>query len=540
MMHLPSIGTYMMRFLLSMILPATLLLAQNAPVAAPGEPKTSNSKTQEFIFNNGTEPRTLDPALMTGTPEFRLFMALYEGLVVANPKSGKAEPGLAKSWDVSDDMKTYTFKLRKALWSDGTPITSQDVVDSWLRIMDPKTKAEYSFVLAADIAGAKAFFRGEGSREGVKIRAVDPQTFEVTFAEPMPQAIDMLTRPWYGIMPMHAIKKSGKDWAKPGTFVGNGPFVLKEWAPRQRIIVTKNANYWDAANVRLDRISFLPIEDQAMVYDKFKAGEIDWMEGIDKNRYSEIKSRPDYQHVIGSTIYYYLFNVYKKPLDDRNVRKALSMAINREELCEKVLGTGMMPTGGFVPPMGNFVTAKGNTFNPEEAKKLLAEAGYPGGKGFPKFRIIYNTNPNHKKIAEWVQEQWKTILGIEVKIDDVEWGKFLDRRSKHDFEISRGGWQADFSDPTNFLFLFRTRDGYNDGQYSNPKFDALLEQASLLPLGEKRDMVLMEAEEALITQDQAVVPFYFYINQDLIDLNKWGGWYAHPMGVHPWKTIFRK
>jgi len=530
----------MMRLLLSVILPATLLLAQNPPAAVPGQPLTSDYRTQEFIFNNGTEPQTLDPALMTGTPEFRLFMALYEGLVVTNPKTGKAEPGLAESWVVSDDMKTYTFKLRKALWSDGTPITAQDVVDSWLRILDPKTKAEYSVALTADIAGAKAFFRGEGSREGVKIRATDSQTFEVTFAEPMPQAIDMLTRPWYGVMPMHAIKKSGKDWAKPGTFVGNGPFVLKEWAPRQRIIVTKNANYWDAANVRLDRILFLPIEDQAAVYDKFKAGEIDWMEGIDKNRYSEIKSRPDYQHVIGSTIYYYLFNVYKKPLDDRNVRKALSMAINRQELCEKVLGTGMMPTGGFVPPMGNFVTAKGNTFNPDEAKKLLAEAGYPEGKGFPKFKIIYNTNLNHKKIAEWVQGQWKTILGIEVKIDDVEWGKFLDRRSKHDFEISRGGWQADFSDPMNFLFLFRTRDGYNDGQYSNPKFDALLEQASLLPLGEKRDMVLMEAEEALITQDQAVIPFYFYINQDLIDLNKWGGWYAHPMGVHPWKTIFRK
>lgn len=531
----------MIRSLLSIVLPAAALFGQTAPVAPPTQPTTIGVNYQDFKFNNGAEPQNLDPTFMMGTPEFRLYRALFEGLVVPNAKTGKAEPGLAESWVVSEDMKTYSFKLRNTQWSDGTPISAQDVVDSWLRILDPKTKAEYSFALAEAIEGAKDFYQGVGPRDRVKVRAVDPLTFEVTFVSPRPEAIDMLTVPWFGVMPMHAIKKFGKEWTKPGNFVGNGPFVLKDWTSRSHIVATKNPHYWDAANVQLDRITFLSIDDQAVVYDRYKAGEIDWMDGIDNARYTEIKDRPDYQRGIGSTVYYYLFNVHKKPLDDAKVRKALSMAINRQELCEKVLGTGMVPTGGFVPPMGSYATAKGNTFNPEEAKRLLAEAGYPEGKGFPKLKLIYNTNFNHKKIAEWVKDQWKAILGIEIKTDNVEWARFLDiRQRSHSFEISRAGWAADWSDPTNFLQLLKTAGGNNDGQYSNPKFDALLEQADLLPLGEARDKVLMEAEEIAITQDQAVIPFYFYANHDLIDLNKWGGWYANPMGTHPWKSIFRK
>lgn len=522
----------MIRFFLSALLPMAVLATPSAPV--PG------TAIQDFNYNNATEPHSLDPALMQGTPEFRICMALFEGLVVPNAQTAKAEPGLAESWTISGDMKTYTFKLRKAVWSDGTPITAQDVVDSWMRTLDPSTDAMYASSLVGSIVGASAFNHGKGLRAEVGIRALDVQTFEVEFVEPMPYAIEMLTQPCYAVMPMHAIKKFGKNWAKPGNIVSNGPFVLQEWVPRQRITVTRNKNYWDAEHVKLDCITFFPDESAQEAYGKYKAGELDWLSWIDPRQYDEIKSRLDYHQMTGSTVYYYCLNVYKKPLNDVRVRKALSMALDRQELCEKILTGGNLASGGFVPPMGSFKTTPGTTFNPEKAKQLLVDAGFPEGKGFPKFKLIFNTSNNHKKIAEWVKVQWKTVLGIEIKIENVEWSRFLDLRTKHDFEISRAGWQADFADPMNFLNLFRSRAFWNDGQYSNARFDELLATSDRLPLGESRDKVLMQAEDLMISEDQAVIPLYFYTNQNLINLDKWGGWYENSMDIHPWKAIYKK
>jgi oligopeptide transport system substrate-binding protein len=497
---------------------------------------------QDFVFNNGTEPQSLDPAQIQGVPEHRLFMALFEGLAIFNPKTSKAEPGLAESWKVSADGKTYTFKLRKAVWTDGTPITAQQVVDSWLRMLDPKEAASYANLPADLLEGAKAFNEGKGPKEGVKIRAIDPQTFEATFVGPMPFIVDALTHYAFAIVPTQAIAKYGKDWVKPGNFVGNGPFTLKEWKPQDHILVVKNDKYWDAQNVKLKTISFLPIEDQSAAYDKYKNKEVDWQPEIDPAKIDEVKLRKDYQHGTGSTVYYYIFNVTKKPFDNVKVRKAFAMAVDRKQLCEQVLKAGDIPTGGLVPPFGSFVTTKGNTFNPEQAKKLLTEAGYPGGKGFPKFSLIYNTSARHKKIAEWVQQQWKTILGVDIELQNLEWNTFLDIRQKtHDFTMSRAGWQADYPDPQNYVdVLLRTGGGLNDGLFTDKKADALFDKANRMPGGPARDKVLMQAEEIVITQDQALLPFFFYVNQDLIDTAKWGGWYVNTQNVHPWKNIFKK
>lgn len=496
---------------------------------------------QDFIFNNASEPQSLDPALIQGVPEHRLYMALFEGLMVFNPKTGGAEPGLAEKWTISKDLATYTFKLRKANWSDGTPITAQQFVDSWLRILDPATASNYSYMVADAVAGAKEYNSGKGPREGVKIKAIDPQTFEVTFVGPLPYALDMLTHYAFAVVPTHAVAKFGKDWIKPGNFVGNGPFILKEWKPQDRIVAVKNDKYWDAKNVKLKSITFLPIEDQSVAYDKFKAGEVDWLPEVPPAKIDEIKLRKDYQHGTGSTVYYYIFNVTRKPFDDVRVRKAFSMAINRKELCDQVLKAGDVPTAGLVPPFGSYKTAQGNGFNPEEAKKLLAAAGFPGGKGFPKFTLIYNTSARHKRISEWVQQQWKTILGIDAELTNLEWNTFLDTRSKtHDFSVTRAGWQADYMDPGNYLDMFKTGAGNNDGLYSNKKYDDLLTKASKVPGGPGRDKLLMQAEQIMVTQDQAVAPFFFYVNQDMINTTKWGGWYVNTINVHPWKPIYKK
>jgi oligopeptide transport system substrate-binding protein len=277
-------------------------------------------------------------------------------------------------------------------------------------------------------------------------------------------------------------------------------------------------------------------------YDRYKAGQFDWQCDADPARTDEVTGRKDFHRGAGSTVQYYIFNVMRKPFSDARVRRAFSMALDRGVLVAQVLKGDQLPTAGFVPSFGGFTTTRGNLFNPGSARKLLAEAGYPGGRGFPKVELIYNENANYKRIAEWAKQQWKAILGVDVEVRVLDWDALVEARQKtHDFLIARAGWQADYPDPMNFLGdLLRTGSAANDGLYSNPKADALLGRACLLPGGPARDRVLMQAEELMITQDQAVLPLYCHVNRDLIDLDKWGGWYENPMGIHPWKAIYRK
>jgi oligopeptide transport system substrate-binding protein len=365
----------------------------------------------------------------------------------------------------------------------------------------------------------------------------------VTFVGPLPYAVDMLTHNAFVVTPGHAIAKFGADWVKPVNFVGSGPFVLKEWKPQDKIVVVKNDKYWDAKNVKLKSLTYLAIEDGNVAYDKFKAGEIDWLadDSVPPAKIDEIKLRPDYHATAGSSVYYYIFNVTKKPFTDPRVRKALAESIDRKAIVEQVLKAGDIASAGFVPAMAGFQTAKGNEYNLDDAKKLLADAGYPKGKGFPKVTLIYNTNARHKVIAEFVQQQWKANLGIEVQLQNLEWNTFLDTRQKtHEFQVTRAGWLADYLDPGNYLDMFKTGSGNNDGLYSNPKYDELLAKAATLAAGDVRNKTLEAAEEILITEDQAVAPFFFYANKSLVDLDKWSGVYSNAMDIHPTKWIAKK
>jgi oligopeptide transport system substrate-binding protein len=497
----------------------------------------------DMIFNNAAEPQSLDPALTSGVPEARLCYSLFEGLTVNDPETSKAVPGIAESWKVSADGKTYTFKLRNAKFSDGKKITAQDFVDSWLRVLDPKTAAAYAYIIGDSVEGAGAYNAGKGSKDDVKIKAVNASTLEVTFVGPLPYALDMLTHNAFVVTPKHAIDKFGADWVKPANFVGSGPFVLKEWKPQDKIVVVKNDKYWDAKNVKLKSLTYLAIEDPNVAYDKFKAGEIDWLpdDSVPPAKIDEIKLRPDYHVTAGSSVYYYIYNVTKKPFTDVRVRKALGMAIDRKAIVDDVLKGGDIASAGFVPAMAGFQTAMGNEFNLAEAKKLLAEAGYPNGKGFPKVTLIYNTNARHKIIAEFVQQAWKTNLGINVQLQNLEWNTFLDTRQKtHEFQVTRAGWLADYLDPGNYLDMFKTGSGNNDGLYSNPKYDELLAKAATLSAGDERNKTLEAAEEILITEDQAITPFFFYANKSLYDPNKWSGVFSNAMDIHPTKWVAKK
>jgi len=427
---------------------------------------------------------------------------------------------------------------------EGPPLSAQDVVDSWLRVLDPKTASPYAYLLGDNIEGAADFHKGKGPAEGVKIRAVDPQTFEVTFVGPLPYALAMLTHNAFAVTPTFAVKKFGPgEWTKPGHFIGNGPYVLKEWKPQDKLVVTKNPKYWDAQNIKLNTITYLPIEDQNVAYDKYKAGELDYLpdDSVPVAKIDEIKLRKDYHHLAGSSVYYFIFNVTQKPFDDVRVRKAMSMAIDRQELVEKVLKAGDVPSAGMVPAMGGFNTAKGNPFDLEGARRMLAQAGFPGGKNFPKFTMIYNTSSRHKMICEWMQQTLKKNLGIEVELQNLEWNTFLATRQKsHDFKVSRAGWLADYLDPSNYLDMFKTKAGNNDGLYSNTKYDALLAKASKMAPGAARNSVLQQAEDILVTQDQAIIPVFFYVNKSLVNDAKWGGLFPNAIDIHQPRWWFKK
>ena len=491
------------------------------------------SSESVFRIYNGTEPRTLDPSKIQSIPEHQIYMALFEGLVGYDPKTSLATPGLAESWTVNPDGTQLTFKLRKATWSDGTKITAKTVVDSWIHILSPKTASEFAYIPGMVVKGASDFNRGKAGKEAVAIRAIDDNTFQCDLIGPMPYAIDMMAHYAFAVLPMHVITAKGDDWTKKENIVTNGPFKLLEWKPRKVLTVVKSDKYWDAENVKLKKIYFLLLENNLIAHNLYNAGEIDWVSAIPLERIDEIKYRPDYYVSPQFATYYYMFNMTRKPFDDVRVRKALAKSLDMQELVNKVTKGGQIATTSMVPEITNYTPSKGPTFNVEEARRLLTEAGFPEGTGFPKVPILYNTNDSHKKIAEWVQASWKKNLGIDVSLVNKDWKTFLDTRTNmHDFFIARAGWVGDYLDPNTFLDMFITDSGINDGLYSNPEYDALVNEASTMKPGVERMDILHKAETILVSKDQAVIPFYHYVSQDIIDLTKWSGWYPNVSGVH--------
>lgn len=495
---------------------------------------------QDFIMSNGSEP-TLDPSLMTDVPSTNVGLGLFEGLMQYDPKTNMGVPALSDGMPkVSADGLTITFKIRKALWSDGTAITADDFVYSMKRMLDPATGAEYAYMPAMVIKGAADFNEGKGSWDAVGVKAVDKQTVVYTLKSPAPYAVDMFAHNSFWPVPKQAIEKYGTDWTKPGKIVTNGPYTLKDWKPQEYVLLEKSTKYWDAKNVKIKSIKILASDNDSTNYNMFKNGEVDWMHGIAVSKIDEIKLRKDYQTSAQVGTYYYCINVTRKPVDNVLVRKALAGAIDKQTLVNKVTKGGQIPTDSWVPPMAGYTPQKGVGFNVEQARKNLAAAGYPDGKGFPTLTIVYNTNEGHKAIAEYIQQQWKQNLNIDVTLQNMEFKTFIDLRSKqHDFTICRHGWIGDYLDPNTMLDLFKTGSGNNDGLYANKDYDALIDKAALSK-GSERMKILQQADAMFLTRDQAMIPIYHYANQDMIDTTKWGGWFATPLGFHPFKYMYKK
>lgn len=491
------------------------------------------------------EPASLDPHKVSGTWENYVVGDMFVGLTTEDPKS-KAVPGVAESWTVSEDGKTYTFKLRKSMWSDGTPLTADDFVYSLRRILDPATAAEYASLLYI-IEGAEAVNTGKAEGDKLAVKAIDDNTLEIKLTGPAPYFLELLTHYTAYPVPKHVIEKVGKLWTKPENMVVNGPFKLVEWLPNTHVKLTKNDKYWDVDSLAIDNITFYTQEDRAAVQKRFRAGEIDVAMDFASDQINWLKKNlPDETRIAPYMgVYYYPINSSVEPFTDVRIRKALSMAVNRKAIVEKVLKTGELAAYSFVPPGVAYYE------NPSEvewkdvpygervkmAKELLKEAGY-GPENPLEITLRYNTSENHKRIAVAVASMWKQI-GVKAELFNSEVKVHYADLKQGDFQVARAGWIADYNDAQNFLYLLETRTGANNyGRYSNPEYDKLMLEAEVTADLEKRAM-LMQKAEAMAMADQPVIPIYHYVSKNLVS-TKVVGFEDNPKDIHRWRYVSLK
>src|SRR6478735_1443446 len=525
----------------------------------------------DFTFLPGTRRKTLDPHLATGEPEHRLTEALFEGLARLDPRSLEPAPGVAESWDITPDGKTYTFHLRdNARWSDGHPVTADDFTYAWRRLQEPETGAEYAYIMhmvrfaeayntyraqADALQGAvlkaldellarspngvsksalrdfdkqqdlhsilkgtpnaklRAFLvrpdrdattqelaelRPELEHEGARRRSLnqeaqrrfgvdggiyakDPHTIVVELVAPTPYFLELTAfYPFYPV-PRQAVERSSHDWFLPGKFVGNGPFTLASWRVGDRISLDRSATYWGKGEVKLSHIDALAIENLTTALNLYLTGELDWLPNgyYPQELGPDLRGRPDFYSGPALIAYYYRINCTRKPFNDARVRKALNLAIDREQIAGSVMLMGQAPATHTVPPgiRGYEPPATGISYDVAEARRLLAEAGFPDGKGFPKFGILYNTQEQHKKIAEVIADQLRRNLNVNAVAYNQEWQSYLETSRSLNYDLVRYGWVGDYEDPNTFLDLWQTNGGNNRTGWGSVVYDRLLEAA---------------------------------------------------------------
>lgn len=471
-------------------------------------------------WNIGADPKTIDPGLNGASDGGDVINQTFEGLV--REKSGVVHPGIAESWEVSDDGLKVTFNLRESKWSDGSDLTAHDFVYSWKRGMDPATASEYAWIWEyTNIVGAAEAVAGE-SLDNVGVRAADDYTLEVDLIVPTDYIVSLLS--FYHFLPVKQSSVEAKAdgaWAKdPALAVSNGPFKLEDYRIGSGLTLVKNENYWNADEVRLEKIEAQFIDTASTAYNAYQTGELDFIPDVPAAEIPRlIAEDPNFYVYPLLGTYYYNFNMDLEMFQDPRVRKAFTLAIDRNLITE-TLGAGQVPANGFVPP--GFLDHEGNDFAEEsgnygiplddsgiaEAQQLLADAGYPNGEGFPEFTIMYNTSESHKLVAELIQEMFKVNLGVDTNLENQEWAVFQDTRKEGDYELSRGGWLTDYMDPSGLLSIFTSENAYNDPNYNNPEYDQLLSESSKLS-GEEHFEKLYEAQEILMTE-LPVIPVYHY------------------------------
>jgi oligopeptide transport system substrate-binding protein len=515
----------------------------------------AGSEADVLTFALAADPETFDSASMSGAPEGRTAMQIFEGLMMPGPTTEGIEdssklvrPGVAESYEVSDDGKTYTFKIREdAKWSNGDPLTANDFVYSWRRVLTPATAADYASLMFL-IEGGEDYYNAlqkaeeeetevdaDKLWETVGIKAVDDQTLEVQLINPTPYFPELVAFYTFFPTPRKVVEEHGDDWTKPENIVTNGAYVLSDYQPQKHITFAKNEQYWDKDNVSIEKAKARIIPDRSAVVNAYRAEKLHWTgAGLPVSQISSLVSHPDYRRDPMLGTYYFRVNVSDEdsPLTDPKVRMALSLAVDRKNLVDNALNGLYEPATSYVPAsMAAFESTTTTKFSPKEAKDLLAEAGYgKDGEEFPKVALLYNTDENHKLVAEAVQSMWQRYLGIEVELVNKEWKMYLKDVDNLDYEIARAGWIGNYNDPMTFLDMWETGNGNNDTGWSNEKYDSLISQARAETDSAKRTELLQQAEELLLAKGP-VIPVYFYTTNTLV-ARRLDGFQAHNRDIH--------
>jgi oligopeptide transport system substrate-binding protein len=493
---------------------------------------------------NTAEPDSLDPHKAQGTWENHIIGDMLIGLMTLGPKSNRIN-GAAIRTEISQDGLVYKFKLRPdMIWSDGAPVTAADFVYAYQRELNPKSAAPYASIIYP-IKNAQAVNEGKMPVGALGVRALDPKTLEITLERPTPFFLELLTHYTTYPVPRHQVEKYGDAWIKPGNYVSNGPYVLKEWVPNSYVKLVKSKTFYDAASVKIDEITYLPIADSSVVLKRFRAGEIDASNEFPSRQYGDIKAGkvtgilPSEARAVPyvSTVYIQ-FNTRKKPFDDPLVRRALSLALDRQIIAEKVLGAGRQPAYGLVPPgMANYGAGGAQmdfkTWPMEkrraEAKALLAQAGF-GPNNPLSFTLRYRDTLDNKRLVIAYQGMWAEI-GVKAQLLNLEVKVLYAALRAGDFEVSDAAWVADYNDPQNFLFLLQSSSGQmNYGKYSNPKYDQLMDEAArTLDLAKRAE--LMRQAEAIELTEQPIVPVLFNVSRSLVS-RRLHGWQDNVLDWH--------
>jgi oligopeptide transport system substrate-binding protein len=616
----------------------------------------------DFTFVNNTEIRSIDPALALGQPEGRVIVGLFEGLTNLDPKDLHPIPGVAKSWDVSPDLRTYTFHFRdNAKWTDGTPVVAGDFVWQWRHMLDPLNATEYTYqhwylengerytnkqfgpgdkveielherpkdalpfargivlhgklieilqppagssaspgtiaatvpaspgvatpglaegVYVIDIDGQRRAFQNvterdrkkwtppkwaaagpltptlsPGEREKIQVepsknvlldfsevgvKALDDRTLQVHLKAPTPYYLQLVG--FYPLFPTNprCLETYGYPaWTKPEHAVTNGPFKLESRVVRSRLRMVKNPLYWNAANVKCNIIDSLPIESSATAFNMYLNGQVDWIPLVPTTAVPDILAdkRADFLHTPEYTCDFYRINCTRPPLDNKLVRQALAMAVNKKQITEGVIRGGEVVARTLVPPgLPGYESSECPEYNPQRARELLAKAGYPGGKGFRKIEILYNTDELNQNIVEVIQSQWKENLGIDVGLQNMEWNSWLSASADMQYDVCRGGWIGDYLDPNTFLDMFVTDGGNNQTGWSNKKYDELIASAKTEHDAARRMKFLHDAE-VILMDEMPIIPIYYRVSRNMIRPYV-HGFYPNLLDLHPLDTIW--
>ena len=503
---------------------------------------------REQVLHRGlsADPSELDPHVITGLPEINVVSALFEGLVAEDPVDLHPVPGVAESWDVSADGLVYTFHLRAtARWSNGESVTAQDFANSIRRVLTRSLAADNAGLLYV-LANAEAYHQGaltDFAQVGVQVP--DARTLRLTLAHPAPYFVSLLTHPvWYPVW-LPALERDGSPyqrggkWTQPGQLVGNGPFVLTAWQHGVHIVVEKSPTYWDAASVRLRGIEFHPAADVDGEERAFRAGQLHITEALPVGKVDTYRRTQPGVLQIGAFLdtYFYRLNTTRPGLNQGKVRQALAAAIDRSALVRQVTRGGQQPAHSFTPPgVGDYEPPVGLQGTSADARRLLAEAGYPGGRGLPPLEIMVNSSGNHRVIAEAIQEMWRRELGVDARVNNMEQSTLFANRRRLDYQIMRAEWSADFLDPKTFLDVFRSNSSNNNTGWANAGYDALLTAADRTADPAARRALLQRAETILL-DEAPIIPIYYYTSVRLVHPSV-HGWHPTLLDRHPYKQIW--